>query len=103
MRPKFQIGIARFAFDVALTLNVQNFTFGQDENNSIKDLNKEIQSKKDEIQQIQDKQEKYTRALRKAQSSKVSLVYKKNGSGKITVFFNDLEEYERIYNLITKE
>ncbi len=41
--------------------------------------------------------------LSKIFSSKVNLVYKKNGSGKITVFFNDLEEYERIYNLITKE
>ncbi len=41
--------------------------------------------------------------LAKIFSSKVNLVYKKNGSGKISVFFNNLEEYERIYNLITKE
>ncbi len=41
--------------------------------------------------------------LSKIFSSKVNLVYKKNGSGKITVFFNNLEEYERIFNLITKE
>jgi len=41
--------------------------------------------------------------LSKIFSSKVDLVYKKNGSGKISVFFNNLEEYERIYNLITKE
>lgn len=42
-------------------------------------------------------------SLSKMFSSKVNLIYKKNGSGKITVFFNNLDEYERIYNLITKE
>ena len=41
--------------------------------------------------------------LSKIFSSKVNLIYKKNGSGKLTVFFNNLDEYERIYNLITKE
>lgn len=41
--------------------------------------------------------------LSKIFSSKVNLIYKKNGSGKLSVFFNNLDEYERIYNLITKE
>lgn len=41
--------------------------------------------------------------LSKIFSSKVNLVYKKDGSGKIIVYFNSLEEYERIHNLITKE
>jgi murein DD-endopeptidase MepM/ murein hydrolase activator NlpD len=59
---------------LAFFLNVQNFVYGEDVNNNIKDLNKEIQAKKDEIKQIQDKQEKYSRALRETQSEKVSLV-----------------------------
>ena len=42
-------------------------------------------------------------SLSKIFSSKVNLVYKKNGSGKIIVYFNNLEEYERIHKLITKE
>lgn len=41
--------------------------------------------------------------LSKLFSTKVSLSYKKNGNGKITIFFNNLEEYERILNFITKE
>ncbi len=59
---------------LAFFMNVQKFALGDDVNNNIKDLNKEIQSKKDEIQQIQNKQEKYGRALRQTQSEKVSLV-----------------------------
>jgi len=35
-------------------------------------------------------------------SSKVNLAYKKNGSGKITVFFNTLDEYDRIYKIMTR-
>lgn len=35
--------------------------------------------------------------------TKVNLSYKKNGSGKVTIFFNNLEEYERIFKFITKE
>ncbi|MEN8221630.1 MAG: ParB/RepB/Spo0J family partition protein [Acidobacteriota bacterium] len=42
-------------------------------------------------------------SLAKIFSSKVNLVYKNDGSGKITVFFNNLDEYERIFNIITKE
>jgi len=42
-------------------------------------------------------------SLAKILSSKVNLVYKKDGSGKITVFFNNLDEYERIFNKITRE
>ncbi len=41
--------------------------------------------------------------LSKLFSTKVSLSYKKNGNGKVTIFFNNLEEYERIINFITKE
>lgn len=41
--------------------------------------------------------------LSKLFSTKVSLSYKKNGNGKVTIFFNNLEEYERILNFITKE
>jgi len=41
--------------------------------------------------------------LSKIFSSKVNLIYKKDGSGKIIVYFSNLEEYERIHNLITKE
>lgn len=59
---------------LAFFMNVQNFVLGEDINNNIKDLNKEIQSKKDEMKQIQEKQEKYTRALRKTQAEKASLV-----------------------------
>ncbi|MCK4889524.1 MAG: ParB/RepB/Spo0J family partition protein [Candidatus Aminicenantes bacterium] len=42
-------------------------------------------------------------SLSKIFSSKVNLIYKKNGSGKIVVYFSNLEEYERIHKLITKE
>ena len=41
--------------------------------------------------------------LSKIFSSKVNLIYKKDGSGKIIVYFSNLEEYELIHNLITKE
>lgn len=36
-------------------------------------------------------------------STKVKLHYAKNGKGKIEIFFNQLEEYDRIYKLIVKE
>ncbi|MEN8153656.1 MAG: ParB/RepB/Spo0J family partition protein [Acidobacteriota bacterium] len=41
--------------------------------------------------------------LSKLFSTKVNLSYKKNGSGKVSIFFNNLEEYERIFKFITKE
>ena len=36
-------------------------------------------------------------------STKVKLHYSKNGNGKIEIFFNQLEEFDRIYKLLLKE
>ncbi len=60
-------------FILAVLLNVQNFAFGVNENAQIKEINKEIQQKKDKIKKIQDKQKKYAKALKKTQSEEASL------------------------------
>ncbi|MEK7097638.1 MAG: hypothetical protein AAB906_02215, partial [Patescibacteria group bacterium] len=44
-----------------------------DENNEIKELNKEIQTKKDQTKKIQSKQELYAKAIRQKQEEKASL------------------------------
>ena len=54
-------------------LNIQNFAFSKDENEQIKEINKEIQLKKDEIKKIRAKQEKYLQELKQTQSQKASL------------------------------
>lgn len=41
--------------------------------------------------------------LSKFLSTKVNLQYKKGKGGKITIFFNDLEEYDRIYKKFIRE
>jgi ParB family chromosome partitioning protein len=48
---------------------------------------------------IRKTEEKLTRLL----STKVKLNYLKNGKGKIEIFFNQLEEFERIYNFLVKD
>lgn len=50
-----------------------SFVFGEDENVDIKELNKKIQQRKDELSNIQKKQQQYTNALRRAQSEKANL------------------------------
>jgi ParB family chromosome partitioning protein len=44
-------------------------------------------------------EEKLARLL----STKVKLLYAKNGKGKIEIFFNQVEEFDRIYKLLIKE
>jgi len=44
-------------------------------------------------------EEKLSRLL----STRVKLFYSKGGKGKIEIYFNQVEEYERIYKLIAKE
>jgi ParB family chromosome partitioning protein len=44
-------------------------------------------------------EDKLTRIL----STKVKLQYAKNGKGKIEIFFNQVEEFDRIYKLLMKE
>lgn len=58
---------------LALFLQSRDFVIGGDVNNNIKELNKEIQQKKDNMEALKAKQEKYARALRQAQSEKASL------------------------------
>jgi ParB family transcriptional regulator, chromosome partitioning protein len=36
-------------------------------------------------------------------STKVKLHYSKNGKGKIEIFFNQVEEFDRLYNILSKE
>ncbi len=47
--------------------------FGQDANEEVKKINRDIQAKKDEVKKNQQKQEEYTKALRSAQSQKATL------------------------------
>lgn len=58
---------------LAVFLNVKNFVFGEDINSAVKGLNKEIQQKKDDLESLKAKQDKYARALRQAQTEKASL------------------------------
>jgi len=36
-------------------------------------------------------------------STKVKLNYSKNGSGKIEIFFSQVDEFERIFNMLAQE
>jgi ParB family chromosome partitioning protein len=67
----------------------------------VKGLNKEKIPKTPEEQDpdIRRTEEKLARLL----ATKVKLNYLKNGRGKIEIFFNQLEEFERIYNLLIKD
>jgi len=67
----------------------------------VKNLTKEKTAPKEikEDPDIRKTEEKLTRFL----STKVKLTYSKNGKGKVEIFFNQVEEFDRIYNLLVKE
>lgn len=69
-------------------MNAKSFVFGEDVNDSVKNLNKEIQQKKDDLDSLKVKQEKYARALRQAQSEKASL------SSQLAILDNRLAQSE---------
>jgi murein DD-endopeptidase MepM/ murein hydrolase activator NlpD len=61
---------------LGLFLNSSNFTYGQievDQNDEIKQINKDIQAQKDKIKKIQDKQAVYEGLIKQKQSEKASL------------------------------
>lgn len=47
--------------------------FGQDANDEVKKINRDIQAKREEVKKNQEKQAEYTKALRKAQTQKATL------------------------------
>lgn len=59
-----------------------------DENEEIKELNKEIQTKKDQTKKIQSKQEYYTKAIRQKQEEKISL------NNQLSILENRLAKFE---------
>lgn len=59
---------------VGAILNAHSFILGQDSNDEIKELNKQIQLKKDEVNKIKAKQEKYAQTLKQKQKEKISLI-----------------------------
>jgi len=61
---------------IGLFLNSANFCFGQDteqDNQEIKDINKQIDASRDRIKKMQDQQEIYTKAIAQKQREKASL------------------------------
>jgi ParB family chromosome partitioning protein len=68
----------------------------------VKNLHKEKTSSKakdDEDPDLKKTEDKLARLL----ATKVTLKYAKNGKGKIEIYFNQVEEFDRIYKLLTKE
>lgn len=59
---------------VGAIFNAHSFILGQDSNDEIKELNKQIQIKKDEVNKIKAKQEKYAQTLKQKQKEKISLI-----------------------------
>lgn len=61
---------------LGLFLNSANFSFGQDfeqENQAIKDINKEIEASRDRIKKMQEQQDIYSKAIAQKQKEKASL------------------------------
>lgn len=65
-----------------------NSLIALDENNEIKELNKEIQTKKDQTKKIQSKQEYYTKAIQQKQEEKASL------DNQLSILDNRLAKFE---------
>jgi ParB family transcriptional regulator, chromosome partitioning protein len=57
---------------------------------------KEIKEEDPDLRKTEDKLARYL-------ATKVNLAYSKNGKGKIEIFFNQVEEFDRIYKLLIKE
>jgi len=70
----------------------------------VQDLQKTKSNQKPKEESEQDPDMRKTEErLARIFSTKVKLHYAKNGKGKIEIFFNQLEEFERIYKFISKE
>jgi len=69
--------------------------------NMVKNLSKEksVRISEEEDPNIRKTEEKLSRMF----STKVKLHYGQSGKGKIEIFFNQVEEYDRIYKLLLKE
>jgi ParB family chromosome partitioning protein len=85
----------------ALSKVLKNHLSVRQTENLVKSLGKEksVKAQEEVDPDIRKTEEKLTRMF----STKVKLHYSKNGKGKIEIFFNQLEEYDRIYKLLFKE
>ncbi len=85
----------------ALSKILKNHLSVRQTENMVKNLSKEksVKISEEEDPDIRKTEEKLARLF----STRVRLHYSKNGKGKIEIFFNQLEEYDRIYKLIVKE
>ncbi len=85
----------------ALSKILKNHLSVRQTENMVKNLSKEksVKIKEEEDPDLRKTEEKLARIF----STKVKLHYSKSGKGKIEIFFNQLEEYDRIYKLLLKE
>jgi ParB family chromosome partitioning protein len=85
----------------ALSKILKNHLSVRQTENMVKNLSKEksVKISEEEDPDIRKTEEKLARLF----STRVILHYSKNGRGKIEIFFNQLEEYDRIYKLLVKE
>jgi ParB family chromosome partitioning protein len=85
----------------ALSKILKNHLSVRQTENMVKNLSREKSVKiSEEVDpDIRKTEEKLTRMF----STRVKLHYSKGGKGKIEIFFNQLEEYDRIYKLLVKE
>lgn len=85
----------------ALSKILKNHLSVRQTENMVKNLGKEesVKISEEEDPDIRKTEEKLARIF----STKVKLHYSKSGKGKIEIFFNQLEEYDRIYKLLLKE
>jgi ParB family transcriptional regulator, chromosome partitioning protein len=84
----------------ALSLILKNNLSVRQTEKMVKNLSKEkIESQIHEDPDIRKTEDKLARIL----STKVKLQYSKNGKGRIEIFFNQVEEFDRIYNILMKE
>ena len=79
MKNIFRLAILVFVLGLLFSINTPNFVFGQSYSDSlkinkeVKDLNSEIDDKKERIKKIEQQQEKYSEAIKVKQSEKASL------------------------------
>ena len=85
----------------ALSKILKNHLSVRQTENMVKNLSKEksVKINEEEDPDLRKTEEKLARIF----STKVKLHYSKSGKGKIEIFFNQLEEYDRIYKLLLKE
>jgi ParB family chromosome partitioning protein len=85
----------------ALSKILKNHLSVRQTENMVKNLSKEkgVKISEEVDPDIRKTEEKLARMF----STRVKLHYSKSGKGKIEIFFNQLEEYDRIYKLLVKE